>query len=63
MMNNLSAQKLPRRIIGLNELAYNLWWSWHGEARDLFKILDRPLWKATCHNPVRLLQQIAPFRL
>ncbi len=62
-MNQLSAQKLPKRILGLNELAYNLWWSWRQEARDLFKSLDRPLWKATCHNPVRLLQQLPPYRL
>ncbi|MBC8511951.1 MAG: alpha-glucan family phosphorylase [Dehalococcoidia bacterium] len=62
-MNSLSTSKLPRRIEGLNELAYNLWWSWHTEARELFKVLDRPLWKATGHNPVRLLQQIAPYRL
>ncbi|MDY6916561.1 MAG: alpha-glucan family phosphorylase [Chloroflexota bacterium] len=62
-MSSLSGQKLPRRISGLDKLAYNLWWSWHAEARDLFKVLDRPLWKATGHNPVKLLQQIAPYRL
>ncbi len=32
-------------------------------ARELFKALDAPLWKATGHNPVKLLQQIAPYRL
>jgi len=62
-MNSLSASKLPNRIEGLAELAYNLWWSWHIESRDLFKVLDRPLWKLTGHNPVKLLQQIAPHRL
>jgi glycogen phosphorylase len=62
-MNNLSAQKLPKRILGLNELAYNLWWSWHPEARHLFKSLDRSLWKSTSHNPVKLLNRIAPHRL
>ena len=62
-MNGLSTSKLPKRIEGLNELAYNLWWSWHVEARHLFKSLDRLLWKATGHNPVELLQQIAPHRL
>ena len=63
MTNNLSVSKLPRRIDGLDELAYNLWWSWNIEARQLFKALDNPLWKATGHNPVKLLQQIAPYRL
>jgi starch phosphorylase len=62
-MNNLSVSKLPRRIEGLNELAYNLWWSWHIEARQLFKALDTPLWKTTGHNPVKMLQQIASHRL
>ncbi len=62
-MNSLSASKLPRRIEGLSELAYNLWWSWHIEARELFKVIDRPLWKAVGHNPVRLLQQIPHHRL
>jgi starch phosphorylase len=63
MVNNLSVSKLPRRIEGLDELAHNLWWSWSIEARQLFKALDAPLWKATGHNPVKLLQQIIPHRL
>jgi starch phosphorylase len=62
-MNDLSGSKLPQRIEGLNELAYNLWWSWHIEARQLFKALDTPLWKATGHNPVKMLQQITSHRL
>jgi glycogen phosphorylase len=62
-VNALATQKLPKRIMGLNELSFNLWWSWHPEARGLFKMLDRPLWKATCHNPVQLLNQISPHRL
>ena len=62
-VNNLTAPKLPRRITGLSELAYNLWWSWHIEARELFKVLDRPLWKTLGHNPVTFLQQITPYKL
>ena len=37
---------LPERIAGLGELAYNLWWSWHPEARMLYKQLNRRIWKA-----------------
>jgi starch phosphorylase len=59
----LISHKIPGRIAGLEELAYNLWWSWHGEARELFKILDRPLWKSSGHNPVRLLEQVPRYRL
>ena len=54
---------IPERIAGLGELAYNLWWSWHPEARDLFKRLDRLLWKNTGHNPVRLLKEIPYHQL
>jgi len=51
-------QKLPPRLARLEELAYNLWWSWHRASRDLFKQLDRTLWTTTRHNPVRILQEI-----
>lgn len=50
---------LPERIAGLGELAFNLWWSWHPEARMLFKRLDRPAWKDTGHNPVKLLKVLS----
>ncbi len=51
---------LPERLAGLGELAFNLWWSWHPEARLLFKMLDRPVWKETRHNPVKLLTVLPP---
>ncbi len=31
---------MPARISRLYELAYNLWWSWHPEARALYSTLD-----------------------
>jgi starch phosphorylase len=63
MQDNRAIPNLPKRINGLSELAYNMWWSWHLDARDLFNILDRPIWKSTGHNPVKLLQRIPQFRL
>ena len=51
---------LPRRLIGLEELAANLWWSWHPAARVLFKRLDRQVWKESGHNPVRVLSELPP---
>ena len=42
---------LPARIERLPELAVDLWWSWHHEARMVFRMLDYPLWRATAHNP------------
>ncbi len=46
---------LPPPLRPLLELAHNLWWTWHPEAVDLFKRLDRDLWQETYHNPVKLL--------
>jgi starch phosphorylase len=49
---------LPERLVGLGELAFNLWWSWHPEARMLFKTLDRQRWKESVHNPVKMLKNL-----
>ncbi len=51
---------LPERLQGLEELAYNLWWSWHPAARMLFKMLSRPAWKESGHNPVKTLRELPP---
>ncbi|MGO9096335.1 MAG: alpha-glucan family phosphorylase [Bryobacteraceae bacterium] len=51
---------LPERIGRLPELACDLSWSWSCEARQVFRILDYPLWRMTAHNPVQLLRTIAP---
>lgn len=55
--------KIPPRIGRLDELAYNFWWSWHREARDLFKTLDYSLWRSTGHNPVKMLLEMSPGQL
>jgi starch phosphorylase len=52
--------KLPQRISRLDELANNLWWSWHEEARSVFRILDYPVWKLSGHNPVKVLRDVRP---
>ena len=54
---------LPARISRLNELAYDLWWSWNAVARDVFRDLDYPLWRFTDHNPVLLLHLVEQERL
>jgi len=55
-----SLPPLPERIGRLNELVYDMWWSWNHRAREVFRRLDYPLWRRTAHNPVRMLRQIAP---
>jgi starch phosphorylase len=52
--------QVPERLARLKDLVYNLWWSWHPEARALFKEIDRNLWRTTYHNPVLLLQRSLP---
>ncbi len=54
---------LPQRIHRLEELAYNLWWSWNPKARAIFRSLDYPVWKLSRHNPVQILHTISPHRL
>jgi len=54
---------LPSRIDRLSELAVDLWWSWNKSARQVFRGLDYPLWRATAHNPVRMLRMIPQERL
>jgi glycogen phosphorylase len=54
---------LPARIRRLEELAVDLWWSWHPEGRAVFRRLDYDAWRATAHNPVRMLWVIPRDRL
>ena len=51
---------LPERIQRLDELAANLWWSWQYSSRKVFRDLDYQLWRATAHNPVRMLRLFPP---
>jgi glycogen phosphorylase len=54
---------IPKKIARLEELAYNLWWSWRDDARALFESLDPALWERSEHNPVRVLHELPPERL
>lgn len=45
---------VPAPLGRLIDLAYNLWWTWHREARQLFERIDPALW-TRYRNPVRLL--------
>jgi glycogen phosphorylase len=54
---------LPKRLVRLGELAYNLWWTWHPDAARIFGRLDYDLWERLGHNPIRLLREIGRPRL
>jgi len=59
----LTTPKLPERIRRLEELCNNVWWSWHQQARELFRLLDYATWRTSGHNPVKELTRIGPDRL
>jgi starch phosphorylase len=46
--------RLPPQLEGLRRLAYNLYWSWHPEARVLFSYVDNTAW-SRYRNPVAVL--------
>src|SRR5512132_84361 len=56
-------RSLPERISGLWQLAFNLRWTWHQEAREVFRRLDYPLWRLTSHNSVHMLHLITKQQL
>ena len=58
-IKNNAFPNLPERLSGLGELAENLWWSWNPQSRMLFKMLDRPTWKESGHNPDHLLKTLS----
>jgi starch phosphorylase len=61
--DDIQFSTLPERIRGLEKLAYNLWWSWHPPARELFRALDLQAWRESGHNPVRMLALLPPEAL
>ncbi len=54
---------IPPRISRLRELAFNIWWSWHPEAQELFRQIDAELWEQDYHNPVDFLRDVRQRRL
>jgi len=53
---------IPHELAALKRLASNLYWTWNTDAVALFERIDRDLWELTGHNPVALLQRVAPER-
>lgn len=54
---------IPERLKKLEELAYNLWWSWHPEALELYQEIDASLWIKVNKNPVRFMQEVRQEKL
>ena len=53
----------PQRIARLEDLAVDLWWSWHADTREVFRRLDYTTWRSTAHNPARMLRLLSHERL
>ena len=48
-----------RLVEQLEGIADNLWWCWQPEVWQLFREIDRDLWRETNHNPVEFLESIS----
>ncbi|GGQ98942.1 alpha-glucan family phosphorylase [Deinococcus ruber] len=55
--------RLPEAIVRLEELAYNMYWSWTPRAQELYSILDEGVWNRFQHNPVRTMLEVSAERL
>lgn len=54
---------IPESIHRLQEMAYNVRWSWDHETIELFRRMDRDLWEETNHNPVKMLGLLSQNKL
>ncbi|MEM7034877.1 MAG: alpha-glucan family phosphorylase, partial [Chloroflexota bacterium] len=57
-MKSVGFTPVPDRIARLVEIAYDLWWTWHPEAQELFARIDAELWENIYHNPVLFLREV-----
>ena len=54
---------LPENLTKLRELAYNLWWVWNSDAKNLFRQIDNEMWHRASSNPVLLLNMLGYDKL
>ncbi|MBI5636404.1 MAG: alpha-glucan family phosphorylase [Nitrospinae bacterium] len=54
---------LPEKLRPLNDIAYNMWWTWHPDAINLLRRMDRDMWDKYYHNPVKVLGSVSQQRL
>ncbi|MBI5218767.1 MAG: alpha-glucan family phosphorylase [Bacteroidia bacterium] len=56
-------QNIPEKLVPLQKLSKNLWWSWNYDAIELFEMIDNELWMKMNRNPVALLQSLSGTKL
>ncbi len=54
---------LPESLKPLQELAFNLWFSWNPDVRDLFRTIDLDLWRSVGRNPMAFLANVEEQKL
>ena len=54
---------LPENLHKLQEIAYNLWWVWNSDAKNIFRSIDVEAWKKAESNPIVLLNILSYDRL
>ncbi len=59
------APRVPDRLKELLRIAMNFWWTWDGEAIDLFRRLEPKtfLWERCYGNPIRMMGLVSQDRL
>jgi starch phosphorylase len=50
--------RIPERLARLEELANNLWYSWHRGTRSLFLRLNPAVWEAVGYSPKAFLKSV-----
>ncbi len=55
--------KLPANLDKLQEIAYNLWWVWNSEGKNIFRAIDNDAWHRAQSNPIMLLNTISYERM
>ena len=56
-------QNLPENLKKLQEIAYNLWWVWNSDAKNIFRYIDNEAWHKAQSNPIMLLNIISYDKL
>lgn len=59
----LVSPSLPEKFHMLNELAWNLWWTWNEDAAALFEEINPGAWKETRYNPISLIERLTIEKL
>ncbi|MDD5726964.1 MAG: alpha-glucan family phosphorylase [Victivallales bacterium] len=57
------APKIPEELAFLERLSYNMWWSWHIDAVELFQRINPGLWRQVEGNSRKFLGMIPQSRL